>query len=329
MHAHLCLPDLASHPTGGNRYNNAIRKAWPDAQPFTESVGWPSSSDADAWLVDSLLVCTPEMPRVVMEGPPAVLLLHYLHLVDPTQTHTEAIMQEAQYIQRFAGCVVPSRFVANQLTDHGIAADRVAVAPPGLSSTYRHGQRPTSTLSPPFRLLTVANLLPNKQLIACLRMLETLDVGPWTWHLIGDDSLDEDYAAEVRTAVEGSPARDRITLSGPASVETVHAAYQSADVVLCPSRFETSGMVAREALACGVPVLGFRVGGLPETLGPTATDGLVDAHDFEALGECLQDLLASPARYRAWHRQAIRASRGIPAWTETARRVYRAVQSFA
>ena len=329
MHAHLCLPDLVSHPTGGNRYNNAIRTAWPDAQPFTESVGWPSSSDADAWLVDSLLVCTPEMPRVLLDAPPAVLLLHYLHLVDPTQAHAESIMQEAQYIQRFAGCVVPSRFVANQLTDHGIAADRIQVAAPGLSASYRHGPRPVPTVAPPFRLLTVANLLPNKQLIACLRMLETLDVGAWTWRIIGDDTLDADYATEVRTAVEGSSVSDRITLSGPASVETVHAAYQSADVVLCPSRFETSGMVAREALACGVPVLGFRVGGLPETLGPTATDGLVDAHDFEALGECLQDLLASPARYRAWHRQAIRASRGIPAWTETARRVYRAVQSFA
>ena len=330
MHLRLCVPDISAHPTGGNHYNTAIRAAWPAPDEVDPHTGWPPSpSNADAWLVDSLLVRTPEMPRVLMDAPPAVLLLHYLHLVDPTQAHIEAIMQEAQYVQRFAGCVVPSRFVARQLTEHGVPTDRIRVAVPGLSAAYRHGPRPASTLEPPFQLLTVANLLPNKQLVACLRMLETLDEVPWTWRIIGDDTLDSVYATEVQTAVQDSPVRDRITLSGAQPAEAVRTAYDNADVVLCPSRFETSSMVAREALACGVPVLGFRVGGLPETLGPTASDGLVAPKDFDALATRLQELLTTPTRYRAWHHEAIRASRGIPSWSETARRVRHAVRAFA
>lgn len=330
MHVHFCLPDLADHPTGGNRYNTALRAAWPEADRITTSTGWPRSAgdppEADVWLVDSLLVRTPEMPRVLSDAPPAVLLAHYLHLADPTQAHTEAIMQEAQYLQRFGGCVVPSHFVADRLSEHGMPREHIWVAAPGLSAAYRHGRPLARTPEPPSRLLTVANPFPNKQVVPCLHMLETLSDLPWTWRIIGDDALDPEHAARTRRAIEDSPQRERITLQGPQPAEAVRAAYRAADAVLCPSRFETSGMVAREALACGVPVLGFQVGGLPETLGATAQNGLVEPYDFGRLGERLRALLTTPSRYRAWYRESIRTSRGKPAWTETAARVRRALQ---
>lgn len=45
--------------------------------------------------------------------------------------------------------------------------------------------------------------------------------------------------------------------------------YSAADVFVVPSRVESFGLTALEALACGTPVLAFRTGGLPDLI----TDG--------------------------------------------------------
>ena len=50
----------------------------------------------------------------------------------------------------------------------------------------------------------------------------------------------------------------------------------AARCVLIPSRDETSSLVAREALAAGTPVIGFRVGALPDIVEDGVTGYIVD-----------------------------------------------------
>lgn len=331
MTIHFCDPDIARLPTGGNRYNAAVRAAWPAHDTCTTGTAWAEAApEADAWVVDSLLVRDDGLLDAWAAGPPAVLIAHYLHLADPNEADTTAAQEEADRLSLFAGYVAPSRFVKQALCAHGAPPQDVAVAPPGLHRTFRTGRDAQGpALHTPPHLLSVANRLPNKQLLPCLHMLEHMTDVPWRWTVIGDETLDPDYAATFAKAVAASPVADRITVQGAASSETVRAAYARADVVLCPSRFETSGMVAREALAAGVPVLGFRVGGLPETLGPLAEAGLVPAGDFQALRTRLREVLAAPRLYAHMAWQAVRASRGAPCWAETACRIRQLVQQVA
>jgi glycosyltransferase involved in cell wall biosynthesis len=73
---------------------------------------------------------------------------------------------------------------------------------------------------------------------------------------------------------------------------------RSADVVVVPSRREPLGLAAIEALACGVPVIASRVGGLAETVVDGVNGVLVDPNDPGAIKLALDELAAPSMRAR-------------------------------
>ena len=72
-------------------------------------------------------------------------------------------------------------------------------------------------------------------------------------------------------------------------------AYSAADLVVNPSRAECFGLVVLEAMACGVPVVAFGVGGLPELVQPMKTGLLAEDGDVAELSRCIRRMLAEPA----------------------------------
>jgi glycosyltransferase involved in cell wall biosynthesis len=70
--------------------------------------------------------------------------------------------------------------------------------------------------------------------------------------------------------------------------------YERAAVVCCPSRREGYGVVAREAMAHGRPVVATAVGGLVDAVEDGVTGLLVPPRDPDALRAALERLLADP-----------------------------------
>ncbi len=68
---------------------------------------------------------------------------------------------------------------------------------------------------------------------------------------------------------------------------------QHADAFVLPSHSESFGVAALEALSAGVPVFGYRVGGLPELVTPEV-GRLVEPHDVDALAAALIAALRDP-----------------------------------
>lgn len=66
--------------------------------------------------------------------------------------------------------------------------------------------------------------------------------------------------------------------------------YCSADVVLVASLWETFGRVAAEAQVCGIPVVAFATGGIPEVVADTVTGLIVERENADALGDALRRL---------------------------------------
>lgn len=73
-------------------------------------------------------------------------------------------------------------------------------------------------------------------------------------------------------------------------------------LLLQPSGSESFGLAALEAMSCGVPVVGYRVGGLPEVVVDGETGYLVPFQDVARLAERAVELLTDPARRESFAR---------------------------
>ena len=102
--------------------------------------------------------------------------------------------------------------------------------------------------------------------------------------------------------------------------------YQRAAIVVVPSRREGYGMVAREAMAHGRPVVATAVGGLVDAVEDGVTGLLVPPCDSRALRAELERLLADPSlrsRLGGAARERALESSGAEAYVRALRAVYR------
>lgn len=79
-----------------------------------------------------------------------------------------------------------------------------------------------------------------------------------------------------------------------------------ADLFLLPSAQESFGLAALEAMACGVPVVASRVGGLPEVVENGVTGFLHPPEDLDAMAASSLALLSDPVSHRQMANEARR-----------------------
>ena len=111
---------------------------------------------------------------------------------------------------------------------------------------------------------------------------------------------------------------DRIELLGRVAGTDRFDLLGSAQVVACPSRYESFGMVALEAMACATPVVAFDIPCQREILADDCSV-TVPAFDVAAFAEALRALLADPERCREIGERARSRSRFFD-WEEIAAR---------
>lgn len=108
----------------------------------------------------------------------------------------------------------------------------------------------------------------------------------------GDPEEDPDQMsaemARIQTLCKDLGLEEMVVFLGKRGQATLPYYYAAAEVVVMPSHYESFGMVALEAMACGTPVIASRVGGLAHLIKDGETGYFVPAQDPYALAEKLR-----------------------------------------
>lgn len=108
----------------------------------------------------------------------------------------------------------------------------------------------------------------------------------------GDPSSNEDAEMErLKEMCTELGLSDLITFLGARDQDQLRYYYNAADFVVMPSRYESFGMVALEAMACGRPVVASDVGGLAHLVRDGETGFLVPEDDPARLAMTIARLL--------------------------------------
>jgi glycosyltransferase involved in cell wall biosynthesis len=166
--------------------------------------------------------------------------------------------------------------------------------------------------------LCVGNWVERKGILDLLKAFSTLAEDSATLHLVGDTRTDPRYARRVQARLAQPDLCERVVVHGPISVGEVAALYAAADAFVLPSLKEPYGTVYGEAMAFGLPVVGWRAGNLPYLAEHEREGLLVDPGDLKALSTALRRLAAdADLRIRLGRAAKVRAL-ARPTWDEVA-----------
>lgn len=146
----------------------------------------------------------------------------------------------------------------------------------------------------------------------------------------GDPDADsEDMTAEMerlKLLCKELDVQDLVIFLGKRAQETLPYYYSSAQILVMPSHYESFGMVALEAMACGTPVVASQVGGLAFLIQDGKTGFVVPDRDPEALAAKLTLLIENPALRRQFGEAATHTAQGY-AWEQIASQILEQYQA--
>ncbi|WP_026256348.1 glycosyltransferase [Mycobacterium sp. 155] len=175
----------------------------------------------------------------------------------------------------------------------GRSRSRTSVVPCGVDLELFTPQGPKSRRGAPHRIVSVGRFVPRKGFDLVIRALPSL---PDTELVIvgGPDRAGlkaDPEARRLRALARELGVASRVKLRGSVAHADMPAVLRSADIVACTPWYEPFGIVALEAMACGVPVVASAVGGMLDTVVHDVTGRLVPPKRADLLADTIFSLL--------------------------------------
>lgn len=224
------------------------------------------------------------MAASAISGIPYSFTMHGndVHFAPPTDLHLQA--KRAKFV-----ITVSEANRSHLIETLGVPAEKIKVVRSGIRIQDFHPKLPVDGRRRT-RFLTVARLHPVKGLDIMLKAVARLADRRWDWVIVGEGPQRASLQAESDRLGLG----DCVRFLGARVHEDLPSIYREADVFVLPSRSEGLGVVLIEAMACGLPIVASRVGGIPEVAQEGSGAFLFEPGDAEELAAALQRFLQDP-----------------------------------
>ncbi len=179
--------------------------------------------------------------------------------------------------------------------------DKIRLNYHGLDFSTVEANAEAKTEEKKLNILAVGRLVEQKGFIYLVRALKQLSGIQVTLSIIGEGPLRENLEREASSL----PAGIEVHFLGRLTHHETLRQMAASDVFAAPSVIARDGdrdgipNVVLEAMACGVPIIGTNVSGIPEVVLNDETGLLIPSEDEGALAQALQTLLEDQAKRQA------------------------------
>lgn len=232
-------------------------------------------------------------------------------------------LKEERLLARTSDRVIVSSDRDRELIERycGAAHEKIGIVPCGVDLSRFHpiererARRATGLGDARSVVLYVGRFAPIKgleRLVAAAAHLR--------WHqglrlvIIGGDG--GGIRADMGRLVKAAGLTDVVSFVGRVDHDLLPLHYSAADVLVLPSYYESFGLVALEALACGTPVVASRVGAMDAIIAGEASGLLVDDGSPRGFASAIERFLAPSVKGRS--REEIRSSVLGYSWARSA-----------
>ena len=207
---------------------------------------------------------------------PHVVMFHTLGAVknsigigeDETELRIESERQVVACCHRIIAATQKER---QELVKHyGAAPQKIAVIPCGVNlDLFKPGNREMArrelNLDHQKVVLFVGRIDPLKGLDRLIEALKHINgEQPPLLMVVGGDQHSHNQVEELQRLAGELGVGHRVVFAGAVAQEKLPLFYNAADICVIPSYYESFGMVALEALACGTPILAADIGGVKQ-----------------------------------------------------------------
>jgi glycosyltransferase involved in cell wall biosynthesis len=330
--------------TGGYRYHRVMAAAAADHRAemrfaSVPALPWPMTAAAaartlraaepnsDAILLDSIAAAF-AAPWIARIRTPVIAVVHQPagglragRVRRVTQRRLDGFAYRAA-----AGAVAAADSLVGDLCEVGVPADRVVLVPPGCDVPDVGGPPLDLRRGRGVSMLCVANWTPPKGILELVEAFATLPADAATLWLVGATDADPSYRLRVRRRIAAPDLHDRVVVRGSVPVEEVGRFYRSADVFALCSFVDAYGTAWAEAIAAGLPVVGWRAGNLPRLAEHGREALMAEPGDVAGLASALRALTTDERLRGRLAEGARRRARTLPTWRASADRFFAAVR---
>lgn len=188
---------------------------------------------------------------------------------------------------------------------YGVSTNKIQVVPCGVDlSMFRpismDDARKSLGLNGERVILWVGRVEPIKGLELLLKAAANMENrGSLKVLMVGGDVAKDLEIKKLQGLAKDLGVEGTVEFVGKVEQHLLPFYYSAADVCVVPSHYESFGLVALEAMACGTPVVASRVGGLATLVEHGRTGYLMNGRCPEPLADSLEVILSSPLLQRS------------------------------
>lgn len=306
----LIHPPLTALPSGGNIYNDQIIQQAKLHDFNLHSIALADIVDKEQIITlnkiyglliwDSLFLQDLAKSASELKASQSCLLCHYLPSLNPVISYKQRCRWQSlenSVLDAMRFIIVTGQLIKNEIHLR-FPNKRVELCGPGMDSVFVQKSENLNAVASTTKLLTVANLLPEKGYVEILQSLADINNHSWVWHICGSDSVNLGFTNQFWQTAKKLGLNQHINYRGILSHSQIASLMGNSELFVTASYYESFGMALAEAAAMRLPIISTQVGAANEIVKHGINGFVLPVGDQPGLQDYLQRLIDNASMRR-------------------------------